>query len=128
MAQFTETGEWVGVDVLEPADAVSAVGGETAPSNKQARALVRRTAHLRELLEQLGLSAQGGSSTFAGGAGRVLSHNLGHQNYHINVWPTENPQGELGEVWIVKGDDTATVYNSGSFTGGFTWGVTDYSS
>lgn len=59
------------------------------------------------------------SSTFNSTTGRVLTHNYGHQNYQVLITPTADPGGNLGEVYVVKGDDTATVYNSGSATTAF---------
>jgi len=58
-----------------------------------------------------------GSSTFAGGAGQVITHNYGSTNYTCIITPSADPGGYLGEVWVVKANNTVTVYN-GTATGG----------
>ncbi|QUO43467.1 hypothetical protein KDJ56_11200 [Brevibacillus composti] len=59
------------------------------------------------------------TSTFAGESGQTITHNIGHQNYVVNVEVTENPGGDLGEVWITKNANTVTVHNSGGARTGF---------
>lgn len=55
-----------------------------------------------------------GNSTFNSTAGRVITHNLGHTNYFVMVTPTANTRGYLGEVYVVIGSNSFTVYNTGS--------------
>jgi hypothetical protein len=40
------------------------------------------------------------TGNFNGTTGAVFSHTKGDLNYHVNVTPTENPNGYLGEIWI----------------------------
>lgn len=62
-----------------------------------------------------------GSANFAGPNGVTITHNLGHTNYKVMITPTADPQGFLGEVWVVKSANTIVVYNSGSATTAFDW-------
>ncbi|MFA5387216.1 MAG: hypothetical protein WC322_02360 [Candidatus Paceibacterota bacterium] len=66
------------------------------------------------------------SENFAGTTGTTITHNYGHQNYHVTITPTEDPAGYLGEVYIVKADNTAVVYNTGSATGTFDYLITPH--
>jgi len=59
------------------------------------------------------------TSTFAGESGQTITHNVGHQNYVVNVEVTENPAGDLGEFWVTKNANTVTVHNSGGARTGF---------
>ena len=59
------------------------------------------------------------ASTFNGQSGRTITHNYGHQNYQLLINPTADPLGLLGEIWVIKSDNTAVVYNSGSARGAF---------
>ena len=58
-----------------------------------------------------------GSSTFNGETGQIITHNYGSTAYLFIITATVDPAGYLGEVWVVKANDTATVYN-GTATGG----------
>lgn len=64
-----------------------------------------------------------GTSTFAGSAGRAVTHNIGHTNYRVLITPTQDPQGYLGEFWVLKQANTFVVYNSGSAATAFDWEV-----
>ena len=68
-----------------------------------------------------GLTPIRGSSTFNGVSGRVimLSSSRANTNYSVAVTPTAQPNGNLGEVWVIKATDRFTVYNSGSATTAF---------
>ena len=68
-----------------------------------------------------GLTPIRGSSTFNGVSGRVimLSSSRANTNYSVAVTPTAAPNGNLGEIWVVKGTDRFTVYNSGIATTAF---------
>ena len=68
-----------------------------------------------------GLTPVRGSSTFNGVSGRVimLSTTRANTNYSVAVTPTAQPNGNLGEVWVIKATDRFTVYNSGSATTAF---------
>ena len=68
-----------------------------------------------------GLTPVRGSSTFNGVSGRVimLSTTRANTNYSVAVTPSAAPNGLLGEIWVVKGTDRFTVYNSGSATSAF---------
>lgn len=63
-----------------------------------------------------------GSSTFVGqGSTRTIAHGLGSPPSSVSVTPTANPNGYLGEVWVIK--DTTNIYvgNSGSAIVSFDW-------
>ncbi len=66
-----------------------------------------------------------GSSTFAGPAGRTITHDLGHTDYNVAVTPTDDPLGFLGEVWVIKSANAVVVYNSGSATTSFEWRIVE---
>jgi hypothetical protein len=63
------------------------------------------------------------ASTFAGSAGRTITHNLGHTNYSVDVKPTADPDGTLGEVWVQKNSNTAVIFNSGAWRGAFDYTI-----
>lgn len=66
-----------------------------------------------------------GASTFNGYAtGRVITHNLGHQDYDVRIMPTADPAGNLGEVWITKANSTVAIKCSGSATTAFEYVIT----
>lgn len=67
------------------------------------------------------------ASTFNSTTGRVLTHNYGHTNYMVLINPTADPEGDLGEVWYSKGNNTVTIYNSGTFTGAFDYVILPHS-
>ena len=67
-----------------------------------------------------------GASTFAGSTGQTITHSLGHQNYKVAITSTANPGGFLGEVYIIKSDNTIVVYNSGTATGAFEYIITPH--
>jgi len=68
-----------------------------------------------------GLTPVRGSSTFNGVSGRVvmLSTSRANTNYSVAITPTAQPEGHLGEVWVIKAVDRFTVYNSGTTTTAF---------
>ena len=66
-----------------------------------------------------------GSATFAGPAGRTITHDLGHTDYDVTVTPTDDPLGFLGEVWVIKSANAVVVYNSGSATTSFEWRIVE---
>jgi len=77
--------------------------------------------------EELVLSkfSKKGSSTFNSTTGRVITHTGGASSeYTVIITPIANPAGNLGEVWVAKGNNTMTVYCSGSNnTTAFDWMV-----
>ena len=61
---------------------------------------------------------------FSGNAGITITHNLDLSNYAVEVFPTENGEGAIGEIWITDiADNSFIVRNSGSATTEFTWVV-----
>lgn len=66
-----------------------------------------------------------GTSSFVGPTGRTISHSIGHTNYRVLITPTANPNGFLGEVWVIKSANAIVVYNSGSATGSFDWEIAE---
>lgn len=67
-----------------------------------------------------------GDSTFAGTAGRTITHNLGTTNYTVDYILLDNPWGYLGEVWFSIGANSFTIYNSGIATTAFRYKITRY--
>ncbi len=67
----------------------------------------------------VGVLHRKGSSTFNGPTGRVITHNLGHVNYVVNITPTADTEGYLGEWWVSKSSNSFTLFNSGSATTSF---------
>lgn len=68
-----------------------------------------------------------GSSTFNGySTGRVISHSIGSIDYDVRVTPTADPSGQLGEVWVIKGETSCTIKNSGSATTAFDYVITPW--
>lgn len=80
-------------------------------------------ASLNDRLLAMQLSIQDGSGQYAGNAGVTITHNLGHTNFRVAITPTADPQGYLGEAWVIKAANTMTIYNSGSFRGAFDYQV-----
>lgn len=68
-----------------------------------------------------------GYSTFNGySTGRVISHTIGSTDYDVRVTPTADPSGQLGEVWVIKGETSCTVKNSGSAVTAFDYVITPW--
>ena len=76
----------------------------------------------RTKIDQAARIAAEGSSTFTS-AGRAITHNLGHTNYRVMVIPTASPSGYLGEVWVIKANNTATIHNSGTAITAFDYAI-----
>lgn len=64
-----------------------------------------------------------GSSTFNSINGRFIPFNVGNTNYTPVITPSANPNGYLGEIWIIKATNGFTVYNSGTATTSFDYTV-----
>lgn len=139
MANLQETPQWEsGVYQIEETDPVQ--GGPNGIDNLPHKQLANRTAYLKqqqdaiqselaaaragkaslaERLAALETQTLQGESTFAGTAGRSVTHNLGHTNYIVNLIPLEDTQGDLGDVRIARAANAFTVYNTGGFRGQF---------
>ena len=139
MANLNETAKWEeGIYQIEEADPV--MGGPDGIDNLPHKHLANRTAYLKQEHEKVaneiaaarggkaslsdrlaGLETQTlqGESTFAGTAGRSISHNLGHTNYIVNLTALEDTQGDLGDVRVARAANAFTVYNTGGFRGQF---------
>lgn len=57
-----------------------------------------------------------GTSTFNSIVGKVITHALNKTDYTVSITPTGNPNGTLGEVWVVNAENSFTVYCSGTNT------------
>ena len=55
-----------------------------------------------------------GSGTFNSLDGYVINHYLNTLNYTVTITPTSDPDGKLGEIWVIKSQKYCTVYCSGS--------------
>ena len=63
-----------------------------------------------------------GVSNFAGSGQEVtIPHGLSAKPTSAYAFPTVNPSGYLGEVWIRMDATNLYVGNSGSFTGAMSW-------
>jgi hypothetical protein len=60
-----------------------------------------------------------GSANFTSTTGTTIPHAIGHTNYRVSITPTQNPNGYLGEVWVIKATNSFTVFCSGSATTSF---------
>ena len=69
------------------------------------------------------VSARSGSSTFNGTTGRELTHSLGHQNYRVNIYLTEDPGGSYVSHFYTKADNTVTIYTQGSIATDFDYRI-----
>ena len=137
MGVLTETNQWENtinqIEVTDPA-----LGGPSGPVNTAPRQLANRTQYLKTQLAaaQTEISdARGGKTTlaarltaletqttqgdlsYAGTAGVTVSHTMGTTNYTINIMPTANTNGDLGDVFVSKAANAFTVYNTGGFRG-----------
>lgn len=64
-----------------------------------------------------------GSSNFSSTLGVVIPHSIGHTNYYVQITPTQNPNGYLGEVWVEKSSTSFKVCCSGTATTTFDYVV-----
>lgn len=74
-------------------------------------------------LQSIRMALQSGAASFGGTTGTTITHNLGTTNFRVAITPTANPDGHLGEVWVVKSANTMTIFNSGDFRGSFDYQV-----
>lgn len=66
-----------------------------------------------------------GTGVFAGSGGETtIAHGFAVTPVHVNVTPTSDPSGYLGEMWVRKDSTNIYVGNSGSHTGNFDWSAT----
>lgn len=65
-----------------------------------------------------------GSSTFNKMTGRAITHSFGAATaYTVSITPTAAGQGNLGDYYVVKGNNTMTVYNTGTATTSFDYTI-----
>lgn len=137
MGVLTETSQWENtirqIEVTDPA-----LGGPDGPVNTAPRQLANRTqylktqltaaqneitaargskANLAERLTSLETQTTQGDLSYAGTTGVTVAHTLGHTNYTVNLMPTINTGGDLGDVFVSKAANAFTVYNTGGFRG-----------
>lgn len=137
MGVLTETTQWENtVRQIEVTDPV--LGGADGPINSAPRQLANRTQYLKaqlttaqteianargtkttlsDRLTALETQTTQGDLSYAGTAGVTVSHTLGSTNYTINIMPTANTSGDLGDVYVSKAANAFTVYNTGGFRG-----------
>lgn len=73
--------------------------------------------------------AIGGASSFNGTTGVVITHNIGHLNYHVSITSTERPVAAPRAdflKWVTKATDSVTIYCSAGITTDFTYRITVY--
>ena len=137
MGILIETEQWENaINQLEVTD--PALGGPSGPVNIAPRQLANRTKYLKAqlLAAQTEISdARAGKTTlaarltaletqtaqgdlsYAGTTGVTVSHTMGNTNYAVNIMPTANTNGDLGDVFVSKAANAFTVYNTGGFRG-----------
>lgn len=91
--------------------------------NAEVQAAREGKASLLANLQSIRLALQSGSANFGGTTGTTITHNLGTTNFRVSITPTANPDGYLGEVWVVKSSNTMTIFNSGDFRGAFDYQI-----
>lgn len=74
-----------------------------------------------QALENSKVTVTRGASTFNGTVGTIITHTIGTTNYDVVVTPTANPNGYLGEVWVVKANNNFKVCNSGTAVTAFSY-------
>lgn len=81
--------------------------------------------NVNALNNAIGVGAASSTGKFGGPTGTTITFaNQGGTSYLVLVTPSEDPEGNLGEVWVVNNSATqATVYNSGTATTGFRFKV-----
>ena len=67
-----------------------------------------------------------GGETFNSTTGRTISHPFNSVDFAVAITPVANPNGYLGEVWVIRSTTNFVVYCSGTFTGGFTYIATKF--
>jgi len=60
--------------------------------------------------------AKFGTGTFNSSNGRIIAHGLGSKPVNVQITSNEDPNGYLGEVWVVADRTNIKVYCSGSTT------------
>jgi hypothetical protein len=66
-----------------------------------------------------------GSSSFLGNSAEVtIAHGLGVTPLNVNITPTSNPGGYLGEIWCRKDATNIYVGNTGTALSTFDWSAT----
>lgn len=88
---------------------------------------------VNELEKQITINSTGskneivnGSSNFSGFESYteiLLPYTASNTNFCVSITPTQNPNFELGELWVEKFIDKIRVYNSGSFNGTFDYSI-----
>ncbi len=62
-----------------------------------------------------------GTASFNGRDGTTINHTFAAANHQVFVAPIEDTDGDLGEVWVEKGNNQSVVKNSGGFRGQFVY-------
>ncbi len=137
MANLNESATWeIGIFQIETT--TPALGGPDGPVNTAPRQLANRTQYLKKQTDSLNaaVAAAAGSAgsidarfravekvtamadfKFASTSGVTIAHNIGSTNYSVNITPSQNTGGDLGDVYVDKASNSFTIYNSGGFTG-----------
>jgi hypothetical protein len=144
MANLNETATWEpGIFQIETT--TPALGGPEGPVNTAPRQLANRTRYLKQQTDALNTeiaAAKGSASSidarflavektsamgnfnFGSTSGATVAHGIGHTNYSVYVTSNEQTNGDLGDVYVDKSNNSFTVYNSGGFTGSGRYQIT----
>lgn len=64
-----------------------------------------------------------GLANFNSTTGAIIPHSIGHANYYVQVTPSQNPNGYLGEVWVEYSSTSFKVCCSGTAVTSFKYVV-----
>lgn len=74
-----------------------------------------------EIIESGARTSRGTSSFRGSGLERTVAHGLGAVPAAATAFPTTNPEGYLGEVWIRFDKTNLYIGNTGTYTGALSW-------
>lgn len=137
MANVAESATWKsGVYQLETTDPL--LGGENGVLNQASKDLACRTAYLKaqqegtadevsaarggkatlgERISALEMTSKQGDFTFNGMDGATISHSIGSTAYVVNTAASAATSGDLGDIYIARGGNSFTIYNTGGYRG-----------
>lgn len=67
------------------------------------------------------LVGSGSFSALSAATNITFGSAMANTNYRVFITPTSQPNGNLGECWVIKSTTGFAVYNTGSSTGSFDW-------
>jgi hypothetical protein len=114
-------------------EGINWINASSSAANKKNFFVYRNAVYTRYLdstfVSVSAIWSKSGASTFNGTTGVIITHNLGHTNYHVSLCSTERPVAAPRAdflSWVVKDSNTVTIYCSANVTTGFTYRITTY--